>query len=476
MKQKSMFSRQAFQEQAVYYKEDLRKAMVLQGLIQELWYGKELQLHLFGYELLPYQPHEYFVFFKEIQEQYGQHLTVEQLLNIVIQLTNCNISAGTIELKALCNLETKVKINLSQFQCHMLQPIAKRDVVLFGFGRIGRLVARTLVAQRYTGALQLRAIVIRGKLDAASLQKRAALLKYDSVHGTAKLVIEVDEQQNALVINGIAIPVISSLDAGSIDYTNYGIERALIIDSSGIFRDKEALQIHQRAKGIQQVLLTAPGKGIPNIVFGVNHHQYNAFTDEILSAASCTTNAIAPVIKIIHETFRIVSGHIETIHAYTNDQNLVDNIHAKYRRGRAAAVNMVITETGAGTAIGKVIPELNGKLTSNAIRIPIPNGSLAILHLKLQTITDVQALNSVVRNYAFNGDLAAQLHFETSEELVSSDIIGNSHCAVFDSKATIVDSSGYEVTLYVWYDNEYGYTQQVIRIAQMMSQLQLQMT
>jgi len=219
------------------------------------------------------------------------------------------------------------------------------------------------------------------------------------------------------------------------------------------------------------VLLTAPGKGVPNIVHGVTHKNYDPNEVSIFSAASCTTNAITPVLKAIEDSYGVKSGHLETIHAYTNDQNLVDNFHKKYRRGRAAALNMVITETGAGSAVAKALPSLEGKLTSNAIRVPVPNGSLAILNLELDRKTTLENLNTTLKKYALEGDLVEQIKFELSDELVSSDIVGSSAPAIYDSKAIIVRKDGKNVLLYIWYDNEYGYSHQVIRLAKYISKV-----
>ena len=192
---------------------------------------------------------------------------------------------------------------------------------------------------------------------------------------------------------------------------------------------------------------------------------------KIYSAASCTTNAITPVLKAIEDSFGIKSGHLETIHAYTNDQNLVDNFHNKYRRGRAAGLNMVITETGAGQAVSKALPSLDGKLTSNAIRVPVPNGSLAILNLQLDKKTSLESLNTIMKKYALEGDLVEQIKYEMSDELVSTDIVGSSAPSIYDSKASIVRKDGTNIILYVWYDNEYGYSHQVIRLAKYISKV-----
>jgi glyceraldehyde 3-phosphate dehydrogenase len=197
----------------------------------------------------------------------------------------------------------------------------------------------------------------------------------------------------------------------------------------------------------------------------VNHNVVDAAADKIISAASCTTNAISPVLKVVNDTFGIERGHLETIHAYTNDQNLVDNMHKKYRRGRAAALNMVITETGAGQAVDKCIPGLGSKLTSSAIRVPVPNGSLAVLNLQLLRSTSMEEVLEVFKNAALSGPLVEQIHFNTSNELVSSDIVGNPCPSIFDTNATQLSGDGNSLTLYVWYDNEYGYSRQVLRLA-----------
>jgi glyceraldehyde 3-phosphate dehydrogenase len=340
--------------------------------------------------------------------------------------------------------------------------VQPKDVVLYGFGRIGRLVARELIAQEGKGEqLRLRAIVARGS-DATSLEKRASLLRIDSVHGQFPGTVESDPESGSIIVNGRPIKIIDGKNPEDIDYTAYGINNALLIDNTGAFRDDKALARHMASKGISKVLLTAPGKGVPNIVHGVNQMHHDPNTVDIFSAASCTTNAITPVLKVMEDTFGIERGHIETVHAYTNDQNLVDNMHPKYRRGRAAAMNMVITETGAGEAVDKCIPGLGPKLTSNAIRVPVPDGSLAILNLTLKKGTTVEELNQTMRNAALSGNLVEQINYSMSNELVSSDIIGNSCPSIFDSPATIVHTDGKNVVLYVWYDNEYGYTRKYI--------------
>ncbi len=340
-----------------------------------------------------------------------------------------------------------------------------KDVVLYGFGRIGRLAARELVKQAGKGQqLRLRAIVVR-KLDAAQLKKRAYLLRNDSVHGPFPGSVVEDYENNELIINGQRVKFIAAPNPEDIDYTAYGINDALIIDNTGVFKDREALGRHLQSKGASKVILTAPGKEIPNIVYGVNSKGLDIENENIYSAASCTTNAIVPVLKVIHDHLGVEKGHIETVHAYTNDQNLLDNYHKKERRGRSAAINMVITETGAGKAVTKVIPELKDKLTANAVRVPVPNGSLAILSLTVNKETSVEQVDALLKDAALNGDLVNQINYNVNEECVSSDIVGNTCCSVYDSNATIVHPDKRNVVLYVWYDNEFGYTKQVIRLA-----------
>jgi glyceraldehyde 3-phosphate dehydrogenase len=341
-----------------------------------------------------------------------------------------------------------------------------KDVVLYGFGRIGRLLARELMSKMGVGTqLRLRAIVTRDKNDATSLEKRASLLRYDSIHGDFEGSVIADVANNALIINGTTVHVITANNPEDIDYTQYGFEDALVIDNTGAFTTQEALARHLTSKGVDKVLLTAPGKGVPNIVHGVNHNDYNPDEVNIFSAASCTTNAITPILKAIEDTLGVVKGHLETIHAYTNDQNLVDNMHKKYRRGRAAALNMVITETGAGTAVAKAIPSLAGKLTSNAIRVPVPNGSLVVLNLEVGKETSIAEVNAIMKKYALEGELVEQIKYSLNNELVSSDIVGTNAPSIYDSNATIVSNDGKNIVLYIWYDNEYGYSHQVIRLA-----------
>jgi len=347
-----------------------------------------------------------------------------------------------------------------------------RDVVLYGFGRIGRLLARILIEQTGGGNnLRLRAAVVRKGSD-DDLIKRASLLRRDSVHGHFNGTIRVDEEANAIIANGIMIQIIYADAPEEVDYTTYGINNAIVIDNTGKWRDREGLGRHLKAKGASQVLLTAPGKGdIPNVVYGVNNELLKE-GETILSAASCTTNAIVPVLKAVNDKFGIENGHIETCHSYTNDQNLIDNYHKKERRGRSAPLNMVITETGAAKAVAKTLPELAGKLTGNAIRVPTPNVSLAILNLTLKHETSVEELNLYLRSISLDSPLQDQIDYTNSPEAVSTDMVGSSYAGVVDSLATIVQ--GNRCVLYIWYDNEYGYSYQVVRIVEKVSGINLE--
>jgi len=388
-----------------------------------------------------------------------------------MDLAPARIDLGKLTFEWVSARPTGIKVGdfltgqLKGFEANGTNRNPPKDVVLYGFGRIGRLAARELIAQSGKGdQLRLRAIVTRSNTD-HDLVKRADLLRTDSVHGPFTGTITVDYGNRALIINGHTVVMIAANDPSTIDYTSYGINDALVIDNTGVWRDKEALSLHLKSKGVSKAMLTAPGKGVPNIVYGVNHNDFDPDKEDIWSAASCTTNAIVPVLTVIENVFGIEKGHIETIHAYTNDQNLLDNYHKKYRRGRSAALNMVITETGAGKAVAKVIPHLAGKLTSNAVRVPTPDGSLAILNLTLKKGVTVESVNAAMKDAALNGELVEQIQYSFSNELVSSDIVGNYCASIFDAPATIVSDDGLSVVLYVWYDNEYGYTRQVLRLS-----------
>ncbi|MCL4162047.1 UNVERIFIED_CONTAM: hypothetical protein GTU68_032572 [Idotea baltica] len=341
-----------------------------------------------------------------------------------------------------------------------------RDVVLYGFGRIGRLLTRLLIEKSGPGyPLRLRAIVVRGGKD-GDLEKRASLLRRDSVHGQFNGSIVVDQERKAIIVNGNFIQVIYANKPEEVDYTTYGIENALVVDNTGVWRDAEGLSQHVACNGAKKVLLTAPGKGdIKNVVFGVNENVIQP-EDTIISAASCTTNAITPVLKAVHDKFGVLSGHIETVHSFTNDQNLIDNFHSGDRRGRAASLNMVLTSTGAAKAVSKAMPEMEGKLTGNAIRVPTPNVSMAVANLNLEKGTNKEELNEYLREMALSSSLSAQIDYTDSTEIVSTDLVGSRHPGVVDGVATIAQDN--RAVLYIWYDNEFGYSCQVVHCMEQM--------
>ena len=464
-------------EKELAFQADRRKATTeFIKIISDLWYDKAIEVVLFKNQIIDKNVseiinlHEYAGQF--VQKPISIFDSVELLRAINdIALPPSKLDIGKLTYEYHSDSHSKYH-NVKAFVLDKLKDaqsypeIAPKDVVLYGFGRIGRLLARELMTKTGKGSqLRLRAIVTRGSMNAEKLEKRAMLLRTDSVHGEFKGTVEADAENSILYINGTTVHMISAEAPEDIDYTQYGITEALIIDNTGAFRDRESLGRHLKAKGAAKVLLTAPGKDVPNIVHGVNQNEFDPDAVDIYSAASCTTNAITPVLKVIEDSLEIEKGHLETIHAYTNDQNLVDNIHGKYRRGRAAALNMVITETGAGKAVAKALPSLEGKLTSNAIRVPVPNGSLAILNLQLKNKTSLESVNTILKKYALEGDLVEQIKYSMSNELVSSDIIGTSAPAIYDSRATIVTDNGKNLILYIWYDNEYGYAHQVIRLS-----------
>lgn len=349
--------------------------------------------------------------------------------------------------------------------------IEPRDVVLYGFGRIGRLLARLLIERNgANNKMRLRAIVVRGGRD-GDLEKRASLLRRDSIHGLFNGSITVDHENQSIKANGTNIKVIYSDGPDQVDYTQYGIDNAIVIDNTGIWKDEAGLGLHLKSKGVNKVLLTAPSKGdIKNIVFGVNDNMVED-SDSIVSAASCTTNAITPVLKALNDEYGIRNGHVETVHSYTNDQNLIDNYHKADRRGRSAPLNMVITSTGAAKAVAKALPEMEGKLTGNAIRVPTPNVSMAIMNLNFEKSTNRDELNDYLRQVALHSELVNQIDYTASTEIVSSDLVGSRHAGVVDSQATIVEDD--RAVLYVWYDNEFGYSCQVVRVAEAMAGLKV---
>ena len=408
-------------------------------------------------------------------------LTVLDTQPVLESMAKFDLAPARIDLGKLTVRFRDTEMTVDSFLAQELAPVntgrtpllaEPQDIVLYGFGRIGRLLARILIDKAGSGEkLRLRAAVVR-KGGGDDLVKRASLLRRDSIHGPFNGIITIDEEENAIIANGNMIRIIYSDSPESVDYTQFGISNAILIDNTGKWRDRDGLSRHLKSPGIDKVILTAPGKGdIPNVVAGVNSELINLPEESIFSAASCTTNAIVPVMKAINDRFCIVHGHMETCHSYTNDQNLIDNYHEASRRGRSAPLNMVITETGAAKAVAKVIPELAGRLTGNSIRVPTPNVSLAILNLELGQAVSVDQVNNYLRGISLDSPLQNQIDYTNSPEVVSSDFVGSRHAGVVDSLATIAE--GNRCVLYVWYDNEFGYSCQVVRLLQKMAGVEL---
>ena len=411
----------------------------------------------------------------------GQELDMGKSIEMMQLMTSMDLCPARVDLGKLCHQylnEAAAKQDMQAFLDEQLQTIKtsdctdkkggedSHDVVLYGFGRIGRILARLLIDRTGSGAkMRLRGVVVRAKGSIEQdLLKRASLLRRDSIHGEFDGSIKVDRENKAIIANGNYIQFIYAGSPDEIDYTQYGIKDALIVDNTGVWKDEAGLGQHLKSKGVSKVLLTAPAKGdIKNIVYGINHQDIEV-ADKIICAASCTTNAIVPPLHVVHEKFGIVSGHVETIHSYTNDQNLIDNYHKAERRGRSAPLNMVLTSTGAAKAVAKVLPQLSGKLTGNAVRVPTPNVSMAVMNLNLEKETSTEELNKIFKDISYDSQLQEQIGYTWDTEVVSTDLVGSVNAGVVDGGATIAE--GKRVVLYVWYDNEAGYSNQVIRVMQ----------
>ena len=453
-----------------------KAAIELIGTIGKLWFEKSIELILFRNQLVDRSVSEIMNLHLYAKNIVKKTISVNDTLAIATAINHAAVCPSRVDIGKLAFEYQQEKANfksVDEFIGNKLKDligakstVTPKDVVLYGFGRIGRLAARELISQAGKGEqLRLRAIVTRGSSN-EDIVKRADLLRTDSVHGNFPGTVIEDLENKALIINGHTVHMIDAKNPEDVDYTAYGIDNALLIDNTGVFRDDVELSRHLKAKGISKVLLTAPAKGnVPNVVHGVNHETVDTKNGQIFSAASCTTNAIIPILYVIDKELGIQKGHIETVHSYTNDQNLLDNYHKKYRRGRSAALNMVITETGAESALKKVLLHLAGKFTANSVRVPTPNVSLAILNLNINKEVTRDEVNEIIRKYALNGALVEQIQYAFSNELVSSDVIGNPCPSVFDSNATIISPDKKSIVLYVWYDNEYGYTRQVIRFS-----------
>lgn len=456
-------------------------AELMQPLIGRLYRTKGVEILVYGRSLLNGSTIDIIKTHRLVRQHEGHKLRLRESYPLLKAISEMEMSPARLDLGKLAfgfhfggkrQGDESIEDYLARELADVVgkpDDVEPRDVVLYGFGRIGRLLARLLIERNgRNNKLRLRAIVVRGGGE-GDLEKRASLLRRDSVHGPFNGSITVDHEKSAIKANGTHIQVIYANSPDQIDYTQYDIHNAIIVDNTGVWKDEAGLGLHLKSKGAAKVLLTAPAKGnIKNIVHGVNHGDILP-DDLIVSAASCTTNAITPVLKAINDQYGIKNGHVETVHAYTNDQNLIDNYHKAERRGRSAPLNMVITETGAAKAVAKALPELAGKLTGNAIRVPTPNVSMAIMNLNLGQATDRDGLNEFLRGTALNSELQNQIDFTSSTEIVSSDLVGSRYAGIVDSQATIVD--GDRAVLYVWYDNEFGYSCQVLRVVQDMAGL-----
>ncbi|MDW0111016.1 type I glyceraldehyde-3-phosphate dehydrogenase [Sporosarcina aquimarina] len=323
-----------------------------------------------------------------------------------------------------------------------------------GFGRIGRIVMRDTLAHE-----ELEVVAVNDLTDAPML---AHLLKYDSVHGILDADITSDE--NHIIINGKKIRVYAEKDPANLPWKELGVD--IVVESTGVFRDAAGLQKHIDA-GAKKVILSAPAKGdVKTLVMGVNEEEYDAATDHYVSNASCTTNCLAPVVKVLNEKFGVERGMMTTIHSYTNDQRILDLPHEDYRRARAAAESMIPTTTGAASAVTKVIPELKGKLDGMAVRVPTPNVSLVDFVTELKKDVTVEEVNKALKEASEN-ELKGYL-FYTDLPLVSKDYNGNQASSTVDGLSTMVLGDNM-VKVISWYDNEQGYAARCIDLALFMN-------
>jgi len=469
---------------ADYFRDWKEREALAEGMIPlvgRLSREKSVKCYIYGRPLVNRSVLEIMKNHRYVRQVEANELSEFETFPIISHVSNMDLGPAHIDVGRLAvlyydqgagsglSIEQFVERELASLVGSRGKPLEQpQDVVLYGFGRIGRLMARILIDKTDGGqCLRLRAIVVRKGKAPNDLVKRASLLRRDSVHGAFEGTIRVDEEGQSIVANGNEVKVIYADSPDSIDYTQYGIDNAILIDNTGAWRDEAGLSQHLKSKGVSKVVLTAPGKGsLKNVVAGINHDIIEP-EDRIISAASCTTNAIAPPLKAMDDKFGILAGHVETVHAYTNDQNLIDNYHKASRRGRSAPLNMVLTETGAASAVSKVLPQLAGKLTGNAIRVPTPNVSLAILNLTLKKETTREEVNEFMRDQALHSPLRKQIDYTTSPEIVSSDFVGSRHACIFDAQATI--ANGRQVVMYLWYDNEFGYSCQVHRIVEQMA-------
>lgn len=465
-----------FAESLGQWNDEEKKGLEFISVVGQLFIDKSVELIFFRSQLIDRSASVILFKHSYAKTVIGHTLKIAESLDLANVILGLDIKQARIDIGRLNYewfLEGKNYPGIKEFVEDKLSYMigkkppftAPRDVVLFGFGRIGRLLLRELIIQGNGTQLRVRAVVTR-KVTPEDIRKRASLIRHDSIHGPFRGNVIEDVDKKEIYVNGHIVKMLEGSSPEEIDYEKYGIKDAILIDNTGIFKDREGLSRHLKSKGVSKVLFTAPAKGdVPNVVYGINHKELDVEGENIFSAASCTTNAIVPTLYVIENKLGILKGHIETIHAYTNDQNLIDNYHKKPRRGRAAAINMVITSTGAGSAAAKAIPSLAGKLTANAVRVPVPNISLAILSLNLEKAITRDELDSIMKDAALNGALVEQIRYSASTESVSSDFIGDPVTAIYDSPATLVSADGKNAMIYLWYDNEFGYSIQVIRLA-----------
>ena len=322
-----------------------------------------------------------------------------------------------------------------------------------GFGRIGRLVYRIMEAQDEFEVVQIN--------DITNAEVLAHLLKYDSIHGKFKGEISVND--NAIVVNGNTVNISAERDPANLPWAKLGVD--VVVESTGVFRKRAEIEKHLNA-GASKVLLTVPAKDDidATIVLGVNNEDLKD-THKIVSNASCTTNCLAPVAKVLHDNFGIVRGLMTTVHAYTNDQRILDLPHSDLRRARSAAMSIIPTTTGAAKAVGIVIPELKGKLDGFAMRVPTPDGSVVDLVAELKVNASKEDINAAMKEAA-EGKLKGVLEY-TEDPIVSTDIVGNPHSSIFDALSTMV-LDGNMVKVVSWYDNEWGYSNRVVDLIKYM--------
>ena len=454
------------------WNEKIALAQEMLPLIGQLHRNNDVVVSIFGRLLVGATDIDIIKAHRYARRVADREMKLSQTIPVLRELVDMNLGTASIDLGRLATgFEKSGGTDLRAYLDEQLAEIVGKhteteptDVVLYGFGRIGRLLARILIQREATyGGVRLRAVVVR-KNSEDDIVKRASLLRRDSVHGAFDGTITVDKDNDVIWANGTKIQMIYSNSPAEVDYTAYGIKDAIVVDNTGRWRDREGLSQHLESKGVARVVLTAPGKGdLLNVVYGINH---DTITDDekIITAASCTTNGITPVLKVLNDRYGVEHGHVETVHSFTNDQNLIDNFHKGTRRGRAATLNMVLTETGAAKAVSKALPEFEGKLTGNAIRVPTPDVSMAVLNLTLEQEVDRDEVNNFLRKVSLHSDLRQQISYIHSPEVVSTDFVGTTHAGIVDGLATI--ASGKHLVVYVWYDNEFGYSNQVIRIVE----------